>query len=295
MISPAAWQAGDSPRTPALTAETGHRVAGIEEGPIAWISRPPSTCSARRWATCSAPRSPPRSSRPRSAFARSPRLGARRRRDGRGGPGRRGGGAVPSSGSGHRVGLRRLLRSGQPRRGSAAHPRPARARAKRQHPAPIGESIGDAIGAAQEPRRHARADGGAPRRAPDRAGAHRASDRGQAPHRALEAPAHRRDAAQPARPRSAARGSGTRREAALRAEITALWLTERSRTARPAVTDEVRTGLYFVEEVFWDALPSIAASSRPRWPSTTRASSPRAGGSRWPRGSAATATATRRW
>jgi phosphoenolpyruvate carboxylase len=45
--------------------------------------------------------------------------------------------------------------------------------------------------------------------------------------------------------------------AALRAEITALWLTERSRTARPAVTDEVRTGLYFVEEVFWDALPRI--------------------------------------
>ena len=35
--------------------------------------------------------------------------------------------------------------------------------------------------------------------------------------------------------------------AALRAEITALWLTERARTARPAVTDEVRTGLYFVE------------------------------------------------
>ncbi len=45
--------------------------------------------------------------------------------------------------------------------------------------------------------------------------------------------------------------------AGLRAEITALWLTERARTARPAVTDEVRTGLYFVEEVFWDALPRI--------------------------------------
>jgi phosphoenolpyruvate carboxylase len=45
--------------------------------------------------------------------------------------------------------------------------------------------------------------------------------------------------------------------AALRAEITALWLTERSRTARPAVTDEVRTGLYFVEEVFWGALPRM--------------------------------------
>jgi phosphoenolpyruvate carboxylase len=46
--------------------------------------------------------------------------------------------------------------------------------------------------------------------------------------------------------------------AALRAEITALWLTDRNRTARPAVTDEVRTGLYFVDAVFWDALPRIA-------------------------------------
>jgi phosphoenolpyruvate carboxylase len=44
----------------------------------------------------------------------------------------------------------------------------------------------------------------------------------------------------------------------LRAEITALWLTDRNRTARPAVTDEVRTGLYFVDTVFWDALPRLA-------------------------------------
>jgi phosphoenolpyruvate carboxylase len=45
--------------------------------------------------------------------------------------------------------------------------------------------------------------------------------------------------------------------AAIRAEVTTLWLTDRSRTSRPAVTDEVRTGLYFVEAVFWDALPGI--------------------------------------
>jgi phosphoenolpyruvate carboxylase len=44
---------------------------------------------------------------------------------------------------------------------------------------------------------------------------------------------------------------------ALHAEVTALWLTDRSRTARPAVTDEVRTGLYFVDEIFWEVLPSI--------------------------------------
>ncbi len=66
--------------------------------------------------------------------------------------------------------------------------------------------------------------------------------------------------------------------AALRAEITALWLTDRARTTRPAVTDEVRTGLYFVESIFWDALPRLAAdlddalrahfpelASPPRW------------------------------
>ena len=45
---------------------------------------------------------------------------------------------------------------------------------------------------------------------------------------------------------------------AIRAEVTALWLTDRTRTARPAVTDEVRTGLYFIDSVFWDALPRVA-------------------------------------
>jgi len=47
--------------------------------------------------------------------------------------------------------------------------------------------------------------------------------------------------------------------AGLHAEITALWLTDRARTTRPAVTDEVRTGLYFLDEVFWDLLPRIDA------------------------------------
>jgi phosphoenolpyruvate carboxylase len=47
--------------------------------------------------------------------------------------------------------------------------------------------------------------------------------------------------------------------ASLRAEITALWLTDRSRTTKPAVTDEVRTGLYFLDAVFWDAIPRLTA------------------------------------
>jgi len=46
---------------------------------------------------------------------------------------------------------------------------------------------------------------------------------------------------------------------ALAAEITSLWLTDRARTGRPSVHDEARTGLYFVEEIFWDALPRLYA------------------------------------
>ena len=40
-------------------------------------------------------------------------------------------------------------------------------------------------------------------------------------------------------------------------EVATLWLTERARTSKPAVTDEVRTTLYFVGQVFWTALPQI--------------------------------------
>lgn len=45
----------------------------------------------------------------------------------------------------------------------------------------------------------------------------------------------------------------------LRAEITLIWLTDRARASQVAVTDEVRTGLYFIEEVFWDLLPGLYA------------------------------------
>ena len=57
-------------------------------------------------------------------------------------------------------------------------------------------------------------------------------------------------------------------ETALRAEITALWLTDRARTTRPDVTDEVRTGLYFVEHTFWDMLPRVHADLGAPWPVT---------------------------
>jgi phosphoenolpyruvate carboxylase len=43
----------------------------------------------------------------------------------------------------------------------------------------------------------------------------------------------------------------------LYAEISTYWLTERERTAQPQVTDEVRTGMYFIDHVLWDVLPLI--------------------------------------
>jgi len=40
-------------------------------------------------------------------------------------------------------------------------------------------------------------------------------------------------------------------------EVTSLWHTDYARASRIKVEDEVRTALYFVDEVFWDVLPSI--------------------------------------
>lgn len=48
-------------------------------------------------------------------------------------------------------------------------------------------------------------------------------------------------------------------QASLYEEVTELWLTSRARTARPTVTDEARTGLYFLDEIFWEVLPTIYA------------------------------------
>ena len=48
-------------------------------------------------------------------------------------------------------------------------------------------------------------------------------------------------------------------EAQIMAEVTALWLTDHSRTTKPTVTDEVRTGLYYFDITLWDVLPQIYA------------------------------------
>ena len=47
------------------------------------------------------------------------------------------------------------------------------------------------------------------------------------------------------------------RHDSLRAEITSIWLTNRARTRQVAITDEVRTGLFIIDEVLWTLLPQI--------------------------------------
>jgi phosphoenolpyruvate carboxylase len=45
----------------------------------------------------------------------------------------------------------------------------------------------------------------------------------------------------------------------LTAEVTLLWVTDRSRSDKPRVTDEVRTGLYYFDITIWEVLPQIYA------------------------------------
>lgn len=48
----------------------------------------------------------------------------------------------------------------------------------------------------------------------------------------------------------------------IRAEVTSLWLTNRTRTAVITVTDEVKTGLYYVDTTIWDVIPDVYAAMR---------------------------------
>ena len=56
-------------------------------------------------------------------------------------------------------------------------------------------------------------------------------------------------------------GGGDRPESAdpasVEREIVSLWLTDRSRTERPEVTDEARTGLWYFETTLFDTLPRL--------------------------------------
>ena len=45
----------------------------------------------------------------------------------------------------------------------------------------------------------------------------------------------------------------------VRNEVTALWLTDRTRTKQPEVADEARTGLFYFNTTLWDVLPQLYA------------------------------------
>jgi phosphoenolpyruvate carboxylase len=51
--------------------------------------------------------------------------------------------------------------------------------------------------------------------------------------------------------------TGIENPRALEREVTSLWLTDRSRSARPEVTDEVLTGLWYFDTTLWNTLPLL--------------------------------------
>jgi len=57
---------------------------------------------------------------------------------------------------------------------------------------------------------------------------------------------------------------------ALEREVTSLWLTDRSRTTRPEVTDEVLTGLWYFDTTLWQTIRCCRMSWSARWPTPTR-------------------------
>ncbi len=55
------------------------------------------------------------------------------------------------------------------------------------------------------------------------------------------------------------RGENHALAAAIKREIAALWLTDRARTMQPAVTDEVKTGLWYFTSTLWQVIPQLYA------------------------------------
>jgi phosphoenolpyruvate carboxylase len=55
-------------------------------------------------------------------------------------------------------------------------------------------------------------------------------------------------------------------EARLGEEVTLLWQTDEVRSRRPRVVDEIRQGLWFVEQSLWDAAPDLLGELRRRIP-----------------------------
>ena len=57
-------------------------------------------------------------------------------------------------------------------------------------------------------------------------------------------------------------------EASLAEEVTILWQTDEVRSSRPRVVDEIRQGLWFLEESLWDAAPALLETWRELVPGT---------------------------
>src|SRR4029077_21066980 len=49
-------------------------------------------------------------------------------------------------------------------------------------------------------------------------------------------------------------------------EVTLLWQTDEVRSRRPRVVEEIRQGLWFVEQSLWDAAPDLLRELRARVP-----------------------------
>ena len=60
-------------------------------------------------------------------------------------------------------------------------------------------------------------------------------------------------------------------EDALTTEVTILWQTDEVRSHRPRVVDEIRQGLWFVEQSLWDAVPRLARTLATRIPDAAAA------------------------
>ena len=61
-------------------------------------------------------------------------------------------------------------------------------------------------------------------------------------------------------------GERSRLHVALAEEVTILWQTDEVRSARPRVVDEIRQGLWFLEESLWDAAPELVEEWQRRLP-----------------------------
>ena len=94
------------------------------------------------------------------------------------------------------------------------------------------------------------------------AGRHGAPDGGDAAHDPDRPSADRREAARARRSAACHRRVRPRSAEELAEEITVLWQTDEISARRPRVVDEIRHGLWFFEQSFWDAVPELARSLR---------------------------------